>query len=161
SGGALACPGSTARAALTALPRRALPRRRRVDPARALRTSDGSLPARAAAQALVRREPAARRPARTPPARHRGAAAARPADVPTWRPPAEGRHRVDGALPRAALAPARPRGRGARPGLARPAEGAGPRGQGGAPESLCRRASARGRGARQDRLRRPARTLVP
>jgi asparagine synthase (glutamine-hydrolysing) len=85
-------------------------------------------------------------------------AAARPRDLPAGRPAAEGGHRVDGALARAALAVPRPRGRRARARAAGLAQGARARGQGRAaprvrrdlpPEvaSAARRASASRSGA--------------
>ena len=77
--------------------------------------------------------------------------------VPPGRPAPEERHRLDGRFARAPLtAPRSPRRR-ARP---RPAAGACKR-QGGAPQGVRPRPTARDARARQDGLRRPARPLVP
>ncbi len=164
-----ALPVGPARAPLARLPRRALPRGGRRAAQRALRAADAGASARAARRALdgrreggdrrahVRRLPA--RPAAA--ARDRRAPAARPRDVPSRRPAAEVGHRVDGALARAALAAARPPRRRARAGAAGDAEVPRPRGQGRAPPRVRRRAAAAGRGPRQERLRRPARAVVP
>ena len=111
-----------ARAALAALPRRALPRRGCDAGADALRAPDGGLPARAARRALWA-DPDVARPSRrsTPTAsRHHAACSSS-----TSRPisPAiccsKADHRLDGALARAALAASRP-SRSSRLGLALP-----------------------------------------
>ena len=99
-------------------------------------------------------------PARAATTRRRGPATARPRDLPAGRSVAEGGPRVDGALAGAALAVPRPRGRRSRPRAAGFAEDARPRGKGRAPAGVRGGAAARGRRPRQDRLWRPARTLV-
>ena len=93
--------------------------------------------------------------------RHRRPAAPRRAHLPSRRPPAEGGHRLDGSLPRTAVAAARPCGTGARRVAAAVAEGRRPARQGGAATRLRGRPSAGGRQSRQDRLRRPDRPVVP
>ena len=166
-----ALPGATARAALAALPRGALPRGRGRAARRALRAAHAGLPARASAPssgATTRRTRSARsRPPGfllgPPPARgHRRAPARRRRDVPAGRPAAEVRHRVDGALARAALAAPRPPRRRARALAPRLAEVGRPRRArsrcGARSPTRCRREVA---GARQERLRRSARALVP
>ena len=86
-----------------------------------------------------------------------GAPAARRAHVPPRRPAAQGRHRLDGALARAALAAPRPRGAGARRLAARPAEDARPARQGRPAAGVRGRAAGRGRRPRKVGVRRPAR----
>ena len=77
------------------------------------------------------------------------ACSARPRDVSPRRPAAEVRHRVDGALARAALAAPRPSTCRARARAARPAEAARARGQGRAAPRVRRGAAPERRRARQ------------
>ena len=119
--------------------------------ARALRAPDGGPHARGARGALDGRGAGRDRHARcrrascsaaARPHGHRGAPAPRHRHVPAGRPAAEVRHRLDGALARAALAAPRPSRRRARPGAARPPEAARARGQDRAAARVRRRSPA-------------------
>ena len=151
-----ALPAGRARAALAGVPRGAPPRSCDRAGGRALRAPDGGAHARRAPRRSGRtmREPRSARSlspgfllGAASRAGHRRAPAARPRHLPARRPAAEVRHRVDGALARAALAAPRPPRRRARPRAARPSEAARARRQDRAAARVRRRPPAERRAA--------------
>ena len=100
-------------------------------------------------------------PRPTAASRHRRPPGARRCHVPARRPAREGRPGVDGDVARAPLAAARPRGARARDLAARLAPLRRTAWQARAPARLRRPDPARARGTPEDRVRDPARRLVP